>query len=67
MSDPEVTPKTALMNLMVGTVPERKAEIEALWAKYDPAVEVRIPTEAGRVFRFEAGRDSDMKPATIPN
>jgi hypothetical protein len=28
---------------------------------------LRIPTEAGRVFRFEAGQRSDMKPATIPN
>jgi hypothetical protein len=28
---------------------------------------VRIPTHSGRVFRFEAGRDSDLKPATIPN
>ena len=27
---------------------------------------VRIPTEAGRVFRFEVGRRSDLKPATIP-
>jgi hypothetical protein len=28
---------------------------------------LQIPTEAGRVFRFEAGHRSDMKPATIPN
>jgi len=27
---------------------------------------LRIPTEAGRVFRFEVGQRSDMKPATIP-
>jgi hypothetical protein len=28
---------------------------------------LRIPTQSGRVFRFDAGRDSDLKPATIPN
>jgi hypothetical protein len=28
---------------------------------------MRIPTQSGRVFRFDAGRDSDLKPATIPN
>jgi transposase len=27
---------------------------------------VRFPIEVGRVFRFEAGRRSEMKPATIP-
>jgi hypothetical protein len=27
---------------------------------------VQIPTEAGRVFRFEVGHRSDMKPASIP-
>jgi hypothetical protein len=27
---------------------------------------VRIPTQAGRVFRREAGHHSDLKPATIP-
>ena len=27
---------------------------------------VRIPIYSGRVFRFEAGHRSDMKPATIP-
>jgi hypothetical protein len=26
--------------------------------------DVRIPIHSGRVFRFEAGRDSEMKPAT---
>jgi hypothetical protein len=25
---------------------------------------MRIPTQSGRVFRFDAGRDSDLKPAT---
>ena len=28
--------------------------------------EMRIPIYAGRVFRFEAGQRSDLKPATIP-
>jgi hypothetical protein len=28
--------------------------------------ELRIPIYAGRVFRFEAGHRSDLKPATIP-
>jgi hypothetical protein len=28
--------------------------------------ELRIPTEAGRVFRREAGQGSGLKPATIP-
>jgi len=27
---------------------------------------LRIPTQAGRVFRREAGRGSDVKPATVP-
>jgi len=27
---------------------------------------VRIPTQSGRGFRFEAGRHSDLKPAAIP-
>jgi len=29
-------------------------------------VGVRIPIYSGRVFRREAGRRSDLKPATIP-
>jgi hypothetical protein len=29
-------------------------------------VKVRIPIEAGRVFRFEVGQRSNVKPATIP-
>ncbi len=28
---------------------------------------VRIPTQSGRGFRFDAGQRSEMKPATIPN
>jgi hypothetical protein len=28
--------------------------------------QVQIPTHSGQVFRFEAGGDSDLKPATIP-
>jgi hypothetical protein len=28
--------------------------------------QMRFPIEVGRVFRFEAGRRSEMKPATIP-
>ena len=28
---------------------------------------MRIPTQSGRGFRFDAGRRSEMKPATIPN
>jgi transposase-like protein len=27
---------------------------------------VRIPTQSGHRFRFEAGHRSDLKPATIP-
>jgi iron complex outermembrane receptor protein len=27
---------------------------------------VRIPTQAGRGYRFEAGQGSDLMPATIP-
>jgi len=30
-------------------------------------VELQIPTHSGQGFRREAGRDSDLKPATIPN
>jgi hypothetical protein len=29
-------------------------------------VDVQIPTQAGRVFRDEAGQCSGMKPATVP-
>jgi hypothetical protein len=36
-------------------------------SKTVPDRSVQIPIEAGRVFRFEAGHGSDMKPATIPN
>ena len=28
---------------------------------------VQIPTHSSQVFRSDAGRDSDLKPATIPN
>jgi len=28
--------------------------------------DLRIPTQSGRGFRFEAGRHSDLKPATVP-
>jgi hypothetical protein len=28
---------------------------------------VQIPTHSGQVFRRDADRDSDLKPATIPN
>ena len=28
--------------------------------------EVRIPTQAGRGYRFEAGQGSDLMPATVP-
>ena len=33
--------------------------------KESPSCE--IPTHSGQVFRSDAGRDSDLKPATIPN
>jgi hypothetical protein len=29
-------------------------------------VGLQIPTHSGQVFRIDAGRDSDLKPATIP-
>jgi hypothetical protein len=32
----------------------------------DPVGQVRIPTQSGRGFRFEAGHRSDLIPATIP-
>ncbi len=28
---------------------------------------VQIPTHSGQVFRIDAGRDSDLMPATVPN
>jgi hypothetical protein len=31
------------------------------------ATGLQIPTHSGQVFRIDAGRDSDLKPATIPN
>jgi hypothetical protein len=43
---------------------EEKNEVRGAYnrAKYW----MRIPTEAGRVFRREAGQGSGLKPATIP-
>jgi hypothetical protein len=32
----------------------------------DRALALQIPTEAGRVFRFDVGHHSDLKPATVP-
>jgi IS5 family transposase len=40
--------------------------VSAIRAETWEAINLRIPTEAGRVFRFEVGRRSEMKPATIP-
>jgi len=37
-----------------------RGEIHRSWAI------VRIPTQSGRGFRFEAGHRSDLIPATIP-
>jgi hypothetical protein len=31
-----------------------------------PSYHLRIPTQSGHRFRFEVGRRSDLKPATIP-
>ncbi len=31
-----------------------------------PELCMRIPIQSGHRFRFEAGRDSDLMPATIP-
>jgi len=28
---------------------------------------LQIPTHSGQVFRIDAGRDSDLMPATVPN
>jgi hypothetical protein len=30
------------------------------------AVKLQIPTDAGQIFRGDAGRDSDLKPDAIP-
>ncbi len=30
------------------------------------SLHLQIPTEAGRVFRFDVGHHSDLKPATVP-
>ena len=32
----------------------------------DPQSLLRIPTQSGHRFRFDAGHRSDLKPATIP-
>jgi len=32
------TPKEVVISLMTGTVPERRDEIAAMWARYDPDV-----------------------------
>jgi hypothetical protein len=32
----------------------------------DPSDALRIPTQSGRGFRFEAGHRSDLIPAAIP-
>jgi hypothetical protein len=35
-------------------------------ARRDKSFSLRIPTQSGRGFRFEAGHRSDLIPATIP-
>ena len=53
-----------------------KAQLEfGWWSSYSvrppspgkAATALQIPTHSGQVFRDDAGRDSDLKPATIPN
>jgi hypothetical protein len=39
--------------------------LERSWAS-EGVGNVQIPPHSGQVFRREAGRDSDLKPATIP-
>ena len=41
-----------------------REEIAEHW--YNAMCSVRIPIQSGHQFRFEAGRDSDLMPATIP-
>jgi hypothetical protein len=49
------------------TAKEPRREIgTAILIPVTNAIEVRIPIQVGRVFRFEVGRHSGMKPATIP-
>ena len=42
--------------------------MQADFASVRPLLEtaLRIPIQSGQVFRFEVGRHSGMKPATIP-
>ncbi len=45
---------------------EASAKPPTIVIAVDQAEELRIPTQAGRGYRFEAGQGSDLKPATIP-
>ena len=52
----------------VAPTPTLRSHILTLEAKTTALFEaVRIPTQSGRGFRFDVGRRSEMKPATIPN
>jgi hypothetical protein len=46
-------------------MPRRKSFI-LLIAKMGEQRNLRIPTQSGHRFRFEAGHRSDLMPATIP-
>jgi hypothetical protein len=43
-----------------------RLENEAVLDRMAARLKVRIPTQAGRGYRFEAGQGSDLMPATIP-
>jgi hypothetical protein len=47
--------------------PARGVKQEAKNSNLFRDIRLRIPTEAGRVFRRDAGQRSDLKPATVPN
>jgi hypothetical protein len=46
--------------------PSSLVALMATYRLYARRTRVRIPIQSGRVYRFEAGRDSDLKPATVP-
>jgi hypothetical protein len=49
---------------LVAALQEHPPEARVIVDGYED--NLRIPRQAGHSFRFEAGRDSEMKPDTIP-
>ena len=58
--------ETKALALEIGRITIQPASAEQLAESIRKAELVRIPTQSGHRFRFEAGHRSDLMPATIP-